>query len=545
MAENANDYTLSSGSDTDDFTINSSGELRFSASPDFENPADADTDNVYEITITANGDEPSVNQTIMVTVTDILINFANANTNLSVVENTPTSVIIHTAIAENANDYALSSGVDTDDFTINSSGELRFSASPDFENPADANTDNVYEITITASGGEPNVNQTVMITVTDAPFGFANASTNLSVAENTATSVVIYTPIAEDVNDYTLSGGVDTDDFTINSSGELRFSASPDFENPADANMDNVYEITITASDSTSRTDEQSVTVTITNRIEFIPVTGVNNPFDGIDVGNTSSPTFADIDGDNDMDLIIGEQDGTINYYQNNNGIYTKQTGANNPFDAIDVGTFSSPTFADIDGDNDLDLISGRFDGNINYYQNNNSTYQRQIGADNNPFHGIDVGITITSSPTFADIDGDSDLDLIIGLSVGSVINYYQNNNGVYTKQNGANNNPFHNITDSDIVGGYATPIFADIDDDNDMDIISGNFSGILIYYQNDNGVYTKQTGANNNPFHGIDVNGNNLAGYSSPTFADIDGDNDLDLVVGENEGILNYFRSD
>ena len=51
--------------------------------------------------------------------------------------------------------------------------------------------------------------------------------------------------------------------------------------------------------------------------ISFTEQTGTANPWDGIDVGLNSVPTFADIDGDGDLDLIVGEENGNLNYYEN------------------------------------------------------------------------------------------------------------------------------------------------------------------------------------------------------------------------------------
>ncbi len=276
--------------------------------------------------------------------------------------------------------------------------------------------------------------------------------------------------------------------------------------------------------------DDGTITYYTNNNNSFTKQTGSNNPFDGIDVGTSAQPTFADVDGDSDLDLIIGESNGTLIYFTNENTVFTLQTGSNNPFDGIDVGLSSTPTFTDVDGDSDLDLVVGNRFGNVKYYKNEGNTFTYLSGTEN-PF-GFDTQDTYIK-PFFIDIDKDSHLDLIAGNANGT-IQYYKSENNIFTELTGENN-PFDGID----AGVTSTPTFVDIDGDSDLDLITGEYYGSIKYFTNDNNVFTLQTGINN-LFDGIGT-GNN----SAPTFADIDGDLDLDLIIGGEIGKLKYFTND
>ena len=275
-------YSLS-GTDAALFTINeTTGEVSFNEAPDAENPDDANGDNVYDIIVTASdntGGTPDTNQAVAVTVTGVNDN-APVFTSPATASVAESETLAYTAVATDADGDSLRyslSGTDAALFTINAAtGEVSFNEAPDVENPDDANGDNVYDIIVTASdntGGTPDTNQAVAITVTgvndNAPVFTSPATANVEENQTAA-----YTAVATDADGdslrYSLSG-TDAALFTINeTTGEVSFTASPDVENPDDANGDNVYDIIVTASDNTGGTPD-------TNQAVAITVTGVND----------------------------------------------------------------------------------------------------------------------------------------------------------------------------------------------------------------------------------------------------------------------------
>ena len=192
----------------------------------------------------------------------------------------------------------------------------------------------------------------------------------------------------------------------------------------------------------------------------FTERTGAANPFNGVDVGFYSTPSFADLDGDGDLDAVVGATTApcTISATPRRTAPdFAEQTGAANPFNAVDVGVFSTPSFADLDGDGDLDAVVGEIDGTLHYFENTGSAsapaFTARTGAAN-PFNGVDVGAY--STPSFADLDGDGDLDAVVGEFYGT-LHYFENTGSAiapaFTERTGAAN-PFNGVD----VGSTARP---------------------------------------------------------------------------------------
>ena len=276
-----------------------------------------------------------------------------------------------------------------------------------------------------------------------------------------------------------------------------------------------------------------------------------HNPFDGTNVGGYSAPAFVDVDNDGDMDLVIGRYvPGDLKHYYENTGSasnpsYTRREGALNPFDGVAVGWDSAPAFVDADNDGDMDLVIGRGEGDLFYYENTgnatHANYTRREGA-LNPFDGVNVGYY--SKPAFVDADNDGDMDLVIGRHEGDFKHYYENtgspSNPSYTRREGALN-PFDGVAN---VGFNSVPAFVDVDDDGDMDLVIGRYKpGDLIYYENtgsaSNPSYTRREGALN-PFDGVADVGKNIV----PAFVDVDNDGYMDLVIGRFDGDLKFYHS-
>ena len=259
--------------------------------------------------------------------------------------------------------------------------------------------------------------------------------------------------------------------------------------------------------------------------------TGTENPLNGHDLGSDAAPALGDLDADGDLDVVVGNALGSLDYFENTGNAtapaFTQRTGAANPLDGYDVGDGSTPEFGDVDADGDLDVVVGDSLGRFSFIQNAGDAvhpaFEAKSGAEN-PFDELDVAGL--SEPSLVDYDSDGDLDLVSG-DVEGTFAFFENTGTsrapAFLELSGTAN-PLAAYD----VGYNSAPAFADNDADGDLELIAGRFQA-----------FVEQIGTQN-PLDGL------LSGLidTTPALGDLDGDSDLDLVVGEYTGIFHYLEN-
>lgn len=197
------------------------------------------------------------------------------------------------------------------------------------------------------------------------------------------------------------------------------------------------------------------------------------------------SPTFGDLDGDGDLDALIGEVFGNLFYAEN-------IAGAGKPFEFnpaifgyqnIDVGQSSRPQIIDVDRDGLLDLVIGERNVNLNYFKNTGTLTNPIFSEDptNNFFGKVDTRgpnqVTGYGTPTLLEIDGA--YQLLVGTESGKMLQYTDlegNLDGTFIQTSA----DFGEIK----VGGEIHAAFADINNDGFLEAAIGNTRGGLTFFK-------------------------------------------------------------
>ncbi len=170
-----------------------------------------------------------------------------------------------------------------------------------------------------------------------------------------------------------------------------------------------------------------------------------------------SKPSLVDLDMDNDMELVIKKGECFV-CYRNNGSIHApnwqESPGALNGIDNLNRFHL---TFADLDRDGDPDAIFGNTDGTLDFFENlYDSLSDIKWLPDPEVFQHLDFGSN--AAPVFGDIDNDGDLDLIVGNKNGFL--YYYRNESIITgiNENYANDSPERFVLDQN----YPNPFNSD-----------------------------------------------------------------------------------
>jgi len=273
---------------------------------------------------------------------------------------------------------------------------------------------------------------------------------------------------------------------------------------------------------------------------------------------NFPATFYADVNGDGIRDLLAAPNSKNnsvnvncswlyLNIGADNAGVFEFQQDKFLVDQMIDVGESSKPVFFDYDGDGLLDLVVAnrgyhRLSGVVNELKSTLTVYKNVGTAEVPAFNLVTTEYLKLNEtydfkelyPTFGDIDADGDEDLIIGEADG-FIHLFENTAGPNAEAVFSLTKPrWQNID----VGQVSTPFLFDVDEDGLLDLIIGERNGNLNFYKNE-GTITEANFVLVNDFWGfIDVDGEGeVTGYSVPYMGYFDETQEMLLIVGSESG--------
>lgn len=258
---------------------------------------------------------------------------------------------------------------------------------------------------------------------------------------------------------------------------------------------------------------------------------------------------YLDVDGDNVNELLAAPHTVIDGVNVKNVWLYENDGTSENPTfvfkqddfmvgEMVDVGTGNNPAFVDLNADGFMDLVmgnygywdsSGTFSGQLAYFENKQDSSFPQFELISTDFLGLSAEGKQGLYPTFGDLNNDGNPDMILGFYDGR-LQFYQNNGQGASPQ--FSKLPLPGL-DSIDVGQFSAPQLVDLNGDQLLDLVIGERNGTLTFFPN--------TGNNTTPrffpsqsienFGGVSHKGAIGTGYTSPFAIKLD-------TAGRSEGV-------
>ena len=256
---------------------------------------------------------------------------------------------------------------------------------------------------------------------------------------------------------------------------------------------------------------------------------------DGLDLGSETSAALADVDGDQDLDIIVGtkldpDDRATAGLYLlRNSGSRAGPSFEAPRRMAVAPAYHYAPAFGDLDGDGDQDMVLGTWRDAVPWYRNEGTQAEPRFVAADSALVRLTRGSHAT--PALGDLDGDGDLDLLVGEASGAV-NYYRNDGTPQAPRYSLVSDEWEGITGI----RRSVPRPTDLDRDGDLDVVIGTEAGAPVVIRN--------TGSRTSPAFARDPGTIAWPAASAPAFGDLDGDGDEDIVLGNAGGGLMFLEN-
>ncbi|HEX8299016.1 MAG TPA: FG-GAP-like repeat-containing protein [Rubricoccaceae bacterium] len=235
-------------------------------------------------------------------------------------------------------------------------------------------------------------------------------------------------------------------------------------------------------------------------------------------------PVAGDVDADGDPDLIVGGFNGRFALLRNTGTatapafVLDPETDGTRGWGGLDAGQYARAALGDVDGDGDLDVITGASSGRVRIHRNVGTPQAAAFLVEPNGTpqaadlaYGLAIGIPDVvgqdSAPALADLDRDGDLDLLVGTASGAIVTF---------RNTGTRAAPAFTAEEPLVAGRRRTaPALADMDGDGDLDLVAGTDAGGILFWRRAGGTSSsEETGSQTGGLR-LDVRPNPSSGAS------------------------------